>query len=79
MVAVGQTLRLLGSALGAVGGLLVFVEFFQTPSYIGYNRDYDDYELDMAPQEVQEHSWIGRTGGLFLGVGCALLFVGTLV
>jgi hypothetical protein len=78
MVTVGESLRLAGSALGALGGLLVFVEFFQTPSYIDYNPDFDDYDLDMAPQEVQEHTWVGRTGGLLLGVGFALLFVGTL-
>jgi hypothetical protein len=78
MITVGEGLRLAGSALGALGGLLVFVEFFQTPSYIDYNPDFDDYDLDMAPQEVQEHTWIGRAGGLLLGVGFALLFVGTL-
>jgi hypothetical protein len=79
MVAVGEALRLAGSALGAVGGLLVFVEFFQTPNYVNYNREFDDYEVEMSPREVREHTWLGRAGGLLVGVGFALLFVGTLV
>ncbi|MFB6168536.1 MAG: hypothetical protein ABEJ43_06785 [Haloferacaceae archaeon] len=76
---VGEILRLAGSALGAVGGLLVFVEFFQTPNYVNYNREWDDYEIEMSPRDVQEHTWGGRVGGLLLGVGFTLLFVGTLV
>jgi hypothetical protein len=79
MVAVGQSLQLVGSALGALGGLLVFVEFFQTPNYVNYNREWDDYEIEMSPRDVREHSWVGRVGGLLLGVGFALLFVGMLV
>jgi len=79
MVAVGEGLRLVGSALGALGGLLVFVEFFQTPNYVRYNREFDDYEVEMSPREVREHTWLGRAGGLLVGVGFALLFVGTLV
>lgn len=76
---VGEILRLVGSALGAVGGLLVFVEFFQTPNYVSYNREWDDYEIEMSPREVEQYTWIGRAGGLLVGVGFALLFVGTLV
>jgi hypothetical protein len=76
---VGESLRLAGSALGAVGGLLVFVEFFQTPSYVNYNRGWDDYRVEISPDEIREHTWIGRAGGLLVGVGFALLFVGTLV
>ncbi|MEF8818308.1 MAG: hypothetical protein V5A31_04040 [Haloferacaceae archaeon] len=76
---VGETLRLAGSALGALGGLLVFVEFFQTPNYVTYNREWDDYEIEMSPREVREYTWAGRAGGLLVGVGFALLFVGTLV
>lgn len=76
---VGEILRLAGSALGALGGLLVFIEFFQTPNYVTYNREWDDYEIEMSPREVREHTWAGRAGGLLLGVGFALLFVGTLV
>jgi hypothetical protein len=76
---VGEILRLAGSALGAVGGLLVFIEFFQTPNYVSYNREWDDYEIEMSPREVEQYTWIGRVGGLLVGVGFALLFVGTLV
>jgi hypothetical protein len=76
---VGEILRLAGSALGALGGLLVFIEFFQTPNYVSYNREWDDYEIEMSPREVEQYTWIGRAGGLLVGVGFALLFVGTLV
>jgi hypothetical protein len=76
---VGEILRLAGSALGALGGLLVFVEFFQTPNYVTYNREWDDYEIEMSPREVEQYTWAGRAGGLLVGVGFALLFVGTLV
>ena len=76
---VGETLRLVGSALGAVGGLLVFVEFFQTPGYVVYDRGRDDYKIEISPDEMREHTWAGRAGGLLVGAGFALLFVGTLV
>lgn len=77
MVAVANTLRLAGSALGALGGVLVFVEFFQMPSYVEYNEEFEDYHIDTAQQEIREHTWAGRIGGLCLSLGFTLLFVAT--
>jgi hypothetical protein len=77
MVAVANALRLLGSALGALGGALVFVEFFQMPSYVEYNPEFQDYRIDANRADVREHTWIGRIGGLCLSLGFALLFVAT--
>lgn len=79
MVAVAGVLRLAGTAIGALGGALLFVEFFQPPSYVEYNPEFDDYELDVSPSEVREYTWAGRVGGLCVAVGFALLFVSTLV
>jgi len=78
MVAVANALRLLGSALGALGGALVFAEFFQLPSYVEFNAEFEDYRIETAPGTVREHSWIGRIGGLCVAAGFALLFVATL-
>lgn len=78
MVAVAETLRLVGTAIGALGGVLLFVEFFQRPNYIEYNPEFDDYGIDIAPSEVREHTWAGRIGGFCVAVGFALLFVATL-
>jgi len=77
MVAVANALRLLGSALGALGGALVFVEFFQMPDYVEYNPEFQDYRIETNQPDVREHTWIGRIGGLCLSLGFALLFVAT--
>jgi hypothetical protein len=79
MVAVGVTLRLAGSALGALGGALLFLEFFQTPSYVEYERDRDTWTVDVAPDDATEYSWAGRAGALCVAAGFALLFVAGLV
>lgn len=77
MVAVANALRLLGSALGALGGALVFVEFFQMPSYVRYNEEFQDYRIDTSQPDIQEHTWAGRIGGFCLSLGFSLLFVAT--
>jgi hypothetical protein len=74
---VADTLRLLGSALGTLGGLLVFAEFFQLPSYLQFNAEFGEYRVDTTPGSVREHTWLGRAGGLCVAVGFALLFVAT--
>lgn len=79
MVGLAETLRLAGTALGALGGALLFVEFFQRPSYVEYNPEFDDYNLDVSPSRVREHTWAGRIGGFCVAVGFALLFVAALV
>jgi len=79
MVAVANALRLLGSALGTLGGALVFVEFFQYPSYVTYSHESQAYRLDTSQAAVREHTWLGRVGGLCVSLGFALLFVATFV
>ncbi|WP_435066449.1 hypothetical protein [Haloplanus sp. C73] len=77
MVAVANALRLLGAALGTIGGALVFIEFFQYPSYVEYKPDVQDYRVDDSHPGVTEHTWLGRIGGLCISLGFALLFVAT--
>jgi len=72
-------LRLAGYALGALGGALLFVEFFQLPSYVDYDEEFQTYSLEISPQELREHTWLGRVGGLFVSLGFAALFVAALV
>ena len=79
MVAVANALRLLGSALGALGGALVFVEFFQLPSYVEYDPEFQDYRIETGRTDVREHTWIGRIGGFCIALGFSLLFVATFV
>jgi hypothetical protein len=79
MVAVANALRLLGAALGAVGGGLVFVEFFQLPNYVEYDPEFGDYRLDTTRGDVREHTWIGRIGAFCVALGFSLLFVATVV
>jgi hypothetical protein len=79
MVTLVTALRLVGYALGALGGALVFIEFFQQPSYVSYDPDFESYSVDISPREVREHTWIGRVGGFCIGLAFALLFVATLL
>jgi hypothetical protein len=79
MVTLAETVRLVGAALGAVGGALVALEFFQQPSYVRYDPEYDSWDVDIAPADVTEHTWLGRAGGLLLSAGFSLLFVGELL
>lgn len=77
MVAVDYvtTLELAGYALGALGALLVFVEFFQQPSYLDYDEEFGTYNVEITPSEVVEHTWIGRVGALLLALAFALEFL----
>ncbi|MFB6131705.1 MAG: hypothetical protein ABEJ28_12905 [Salinigranum sp.] len=76
---IAELLRLAGFALGALGGVLVFIEFFQVPSYVEYDDSIQSYSLDLAPSEVREHTWIGQVGGFAVALGFALLFVAELL
>lgn len=79
MVDMVTTIQLAGSALGALGAVMLFAEFFQLPSYLKYKSDIDSYTLEMAPAEVYEYSWLGRIGALLLAVAFALQFLATLL
>jgi hypothetical protein len=79
MVAVPDLIRLGGYALGTLGGLLVFVEFFQTPNYVEFDEEFETYNLNISPDDVRQYSLAGRAGALCLALGFALLFLATLV
>ncbi len=67
-----DSLRLAGLALGAIGGVLLFVEFFQLPSYVRYDTDFQSYSVEISPKEADQYTWIGRIGALLIAVGFAL-------
>jgi hypothetical protein len=79
MVEFVTAVRLLANAAGALGGTLLFIEFFQFPSYVGYEEDFGEYNLDIAPADVTEHTWFGRVGALLVAVAFAAQFVVTLL
>lgn len=75
MVGLVSALTLAGSFLGALGGVLVFLEFFQVPSYVQFDEDIGGYNVDIAPDDVRQHTWLGRLGGLCISLGFVLLFL----
>jgi hypothetical protein len=75
MVEYVTTLRLAGYAVGALGAMLLFVEFFQLPSYVSYQDEFDTYELEMTALEMTEHTWAGRVGALLVALAFALEFL----
>lgn len=76
---VAVTLQLVGYALGAIGGVLLFVELFQLPNYIAYQESFNSYKITMSPQDVREYTWAGRIGALLVALAFALQFVATLL
>lgn len=72
-------LELAGYALGAFGAVLLFFEFFQTPSYIEYEPEFNDYNIDISPHEVRQYTWAGRVGAFVLSVAFALEFFAALL
>ena len=79
MVALVTTIELAGYALGAFGAGLIFMEFFQQPNYIQYNKEFNDYTVELSPNEVVEHTWIGRIGAFLIAVAFALEFFAVLL
>lgn len=79
MVDFGSALALTGYAIGAIGAGLVFIEFFQMPNYVEYDTDFQSYNVQITPAEVQEYSWAGRIGAFLIAVAFALEFVAVLV
>ena len=74
MVDYVYVLRLAGYALGAVGAVLLFLEFFQQPSYVSYDTEFNQYSLDISPNDVYEHTWIGRIGAFLLALAFTFEF-----
>lgn len=79
MAGLSGSLSLAGSGLGVIGAALLFLEFFQAPSYVNYDTDFNEYNVDITPAEVDEYTWIGRVGALLLALGFALHFLAGLV
>jgi hypothetical protein len=79
MPPIDVVIALAGYAIGAFGGVLVFIEFFQTPSYINYQSEWDDWNVDIAPSDVDEYSTAGRVGAILIALAFALEFVATLL
>jgi hypothetical protein len=79
MVALTTTLRLAGTALGAVGAVLLFLEFFQIPSYVEYDPDFGSYSFNLSPDDVRENTWFGRAGALLLALAFSLQFLAALL
>lgn len=77
MVDYATTLRLAGNAIGAFGAVLVFIEFFQIPSYVEYDPEFMSYDFDRVPDEVDEYTWFGRVGALCLALAFAVQFFAT--
>lgn len=79
MVDYAGAVALVGYALGALGGVLLFMEFFQLPSYVEYRAEYKYYNVSLSPNEVDEYTWIGRTGALLVALAFALQFLAALL
>lgn len=77
MVAAVTALRLAGYAAGALGGLLLFLELFQQPSYVEYEPEFDTYSVNISPGTVVEHTWLGRTGAVLVALAFATQFLAT--
>lgn len=69
-----ETLRLAGPALGAIGAALLFIEFFQLPSYFRYDTDFESYSIDISPEDAQEYTWLGRIGILLIALAFIIQF-----
>lgn len=72
MATLASSLRLAGAALGAVGAALLFIEFFQLPSYVSYDTDFRSYSVEISPKEADEYTWFGRIGALLLAAAFGL-------
>lgn len=78
-VQVAGWLELAGFGAGTLGGALLFVEFFQLPSYVSYDQEYDEYNVEMAPADVRQYTLVGRVGALLISLAFALQFVAVLL
>lgn len=72
MATLASSLQLGGAALGALGAALLFIEFFQLPSYVRYDTDFQSYSVEISPKEADEYTWFGRVGALLLALGFGL-------
>ncbi|MFW5965310.1 MAG: hypothetical protein ACOCY6_03895 [Halodesulfurarchaeum sp.] len=71
-MALATQLQLVGSALGVFGATLLFVEFFQLPSYVRFDTDFESYSVEISPNDAQEYTMFGRAGAILIAVAFAL-------
>ncbi|AOW80418.1 hypothetical protein HTSR_1240 [Halodesulfurarchaeum formicicum] len=76
-MAIATQLYLAGSALGVVGAMLLFVEFFQLPSYVRFDRDFESYSVEISPNDADEYTFFGRAGAILIAIAFALQLTGT--
>jgi hypothetical protein len=76
-MAIATQLSLAGSALGVIGAMLLFVEFFQLPSYVRFDTDFESYSVEISPNDAKEYTMFGRAGAVLIGVAFALQLMAT--
>ena len=79
MVEYDIVIALIGYMVGAFGGLLVFIELFQVPSYVKYKPKLNRYDVEIKPLEVQQYTWAGRVGALMIAIAFSLEFIAMLM
>jgi hypothetical protein len=57
--------------------MLLFVEFFQVPSYVRFDPDFESYSVQISPDEAAEYTAFGRVGAVMIGVAFALQLTAT--
>ncbi len=78
-MALATQLSIAGSALGVLGAMLLFVEFFQLPSYVRFDKDFESYSVQISPKDATEYTLFGRTGAILIGLAFALQLTATFV
>ena len=74
---IATQLSLAGSAIGVLGAMLLFVEFFQLPSYVRFDTDFESYSVDISPNDATEYTVFGRAGAVLIGIAFALQLTAT--
>lgn len=76
-MAIATQLSLAGSAIGVLGAMLLFVEFFQLPSYVRFDTDFESYSVEISPNDAREYTLFGRAGAVLIGVAFAFQLMAT--
>ncbi len=76
-MALATQLSLVGWAIGVVGAMLLFVEFFQLPSYVRFDKDFESYSVEISPNDASEYTAFGRAGAVLIGIAFAFQLTAT--
>ena len=79
MVEYDVVIAMIGYIVGAFGGLLIFIELFQVPSYVRYKPKLNRYDVEIKPTEVQQYTLAGRAGALMIAIAFSLEFIAILI